>query len=565
MPSPARPLPLIVSVLLALAPLAAPAAELLLAHGKVWTANPAHPYAEAVAVRDGKIVAVGSDAEATRALGPSPETVDLKGQLLIPGFIDSHVHAVEGGVTLISADVKNALSGVEQLVGVAAEAKRSGRGMSGDVLVIYGIPLAIWSHTDELNEKFSGGEYAKQPMFLRGMDGHTGWANAALRKRAGLDAAYLRKLNEERRKYFGFDAKLQPNGFAVDAGLDVLMKHVPGPDAAKLRAGAKAAVEYLHSLGITSWLDPLTDERTLAAYRDLAATHELTAHVAAHVLVHPDDAEPLKRALALRSQFAGIPNLRINGVKVFADGVVEYPSQTAAMYAPYAKTGKTGDLLFDPAHFAQMCIAADKLDLVVHTHAIGDRAVAEALNGIEAARKANGNSGLPHTITHLQFVRPVDIPRFAELGVLASYQLLWAGADVDTIDLVQPYVDPAIYPWQYPARSMLDAGATIAGASDWFVSTPDVFLAMYQAETRRGGKGVLDANQDMPREAMLYAYTINAARTMREQEHIGSIEPGKDADFALVDRDLLTVPVEQLKEAKVLGTMVSGAWVYRAR
>ena len=136
---------------------------------------------------------------------------------------------------------------------------------------------------------------------------------------------------------------------------------------------------------------------------------------------------------------------------------------------------------------------------------------------------------------------------------------------VDTVDLIKPYVAADIYPWQYPARSMLDAGAVIAGASDWNVSTPDVFKAIYQAETRRGAQGVLDANQDMPRLAMLYAYTINAARAMNQEANIGSIEPGKAADFVLVDRDVLTVPAEQMRDPRFLWTMVAGQRVYRDR
>jgi predicted amidohydrolase YtcJ len=267
----------------------------------------------------------------------------------------------------------------------------------------------------------------------------------------------------------------------------------------------------------------------------------------------------------LRTKFAGVPGLSIPGIKVYADGVVEYPSQSAAMFAPYAKTGKMGDLLFEPRKFADMCIQADKEGLIVHVHAIGDLGVAETLNGIEAARKANGNSGLPHTITHLQFIRPEDIQRFKPLGVIASYQLLWAWAAIDTIDMVQPYVTPEIYKWQYPARSLLNAGATIAGASDWGVSSPNPFLAIYQAETRKGPMGILDANEDMPREAMLYAYTINAARAMNLQDKIGSIDPGKEADLTLLDRDVMTISPEEMRDTKVLWAMVGGQWVYRTK
>jgi predicted amidohydrolase YtcJ len=203
--------------------------------------------------------------------------------------------------------------------------------------------------------------------------------------------------------------------------------------------------------------------------------------------------------------------------------------------------------------------------MIVHVHAIGDRAVTEALNGIEEARKTNGNSGLPHTITHLQLIRPEDIPRFRELGVIASFQLYWAAADADTVELLKPHIDPALYEWQYPARSMLDDGGVIAGASDWPVSTANVFRAIYQAETRKGPEGVLDAGQRVPREAMLYAYTRNAARAMGEQDRIGSFLPGKQADFVLLDRDVLTVTAEEARDTKVLWTAEEGKTVYGAQ
>jgi predicted amidohydrolase YtcJ len=547
-------------------PGAAFAEDQLLVNAHVFTANPEQPYAEAVSVRDGKIVAVGGRDAVAASVGADAVVTDLGGRTLLPGLIDSHAHAVFGGIGLLSADAKGDLADVDALEAFVAEARRSGRGLSGDVLVITGVPLGIWSQNAALNERFNGGAYADQPLYLRGMDYHTGWANAALRKRAGLDKSFIARLPEEKRKYYGIGDDGAPNGFAVDEGLAVVEQQVPPPDARKSAAGARAAVEYLHSLGITSWLDPWADEATLTAYRDLAAAGGLSARVAALPVVKPDDPQSFKDALALREKFGGTANLSIPGVKVFADGVVEYPSQSAAMTVPYRNTGKTGDLLFKPENFAKLCIDADKLGLFVHTHAIGDLAVHEALNGYEAMRKAHGDSGLPGSITHLQFVRPGDVGRFRPLGVLASYQLLWAAYGTDSVDLVKPYVADDIFPWQYPARSMLDAGAVIAGASDWPVSTPDVFKAIYQAETRKGEGGqVLGPEQVVPRESMLRAYTINAARVMNLQDVIGSIEPGKSADFALVDRDVTTVPAEQMRDTKVLATMVAGEWVYRAK
>ncbi len=538
----------------------------VLFNAKVFTAVPDHPYAEAVAIRGDRIIAVGSLAEVS-AIDADATRVDLQGKFLLPGFIDSHAHPIEGGLALISADVANEMPSMEALAAFAADAKKSGKGMRGDVLFISGMPLVYWSKTNELNARFSGGAYADVPVFLGGMDGHTGWANRALLRRAGVTKDFLSRLSPSERAYYGLDSSGEPNGFAVDAGREKIEAVVPAPSQERYLEGGRAAVRYLHSLGITAWLDAAAEPPFLATYRSLAEHGELTAHVVALPVVNPrnDPAKELEAVQKIRQEYANLPNLTLPGIKVFADGVMEYPSQTAAMTKPYRNTGKPGDLLFDPARFAELATLADKQGLIVHVHALGDRAVKEALNGIEAARKANGNSGLPHTLTHVQVADPEDFPRFRQLGAIAALQLLWATAEPDTIELLKPYLDPELYRWQYPARSILDAGGIISGASDWPVSSPNVFEAIYQAETRKGPEGVLDAAQDMPREAMLYAYTRNSARALNQQDKIGSLAPGMQADLVLVDRDLLTVPPEELKDAKVLWTMVGGITVYRAQ
>jgi predicted amidohydrolase YtcJ len=541
--------------------------ERVLFNAKVFTGVPDHPYAEAVGIRGDKIVAVGSLAEVLLAIGRNAEGIDLHGSFLLPGLIDSHIHPIEDGPTLISGDLGDRELSMDELVAFAVEAKKSGKGMRGDVLYISGMPLVHWLKTNDLDARFNSGDFAALPVFLAGSDGHTGWANRALLLRAGITKEFLRRLSPTERAYYGVEPTGDSNGFAVDAGLDRIDAVVPKPSPQQLLAGGRAVVHYLNSLGITAWLDAKVERPFLLTYQSLAQQGELTAHVAAFVLVDPrrDPSEELEAVQKLRQEFANIPNLTIPGVKVFADGVLEYPSQTASLTKPYRNTGKSGDLLFDPARFAELATAADKQGLIVHVHALGDRAVKEALNGIEAARKANGNSGLPHTLTHIQLADPEDFPRFRQLGVIAALQLLWANASEETIELIKPYVDPELYRWQYPARSLLDAGATISGASDWAVSSPNVFEAIYQAETRRGPEGVLDATQRMPREAMLYAYTRNSARALNQQDKIGSLAPGMQADLVLVDRDVLTVTPEELKDTKVLWTMFGGVTVYRVQ
>jgi predicted amidohydrolase YtcJ len=534
-------------------------------HAKIFTGDPQNPYAEAVAIRGDKIVSVGNLSEVTKAASANAERIDLEGKSLFPGFIDSHSHSIDGGLGLIAADASEKVHGLAELPAFADDAKKTGKGMRGDVLEILGMPLEFWSHLDVLNADFSGGTYEKQYVLLRGMDGHTAWANRALLQRAGITPDFLKKLSAGERSYYGVDNDMQPNGFLVDAGVEKIEPLLPPPSADKLLAAGRAALAYNYSLGITAWLDPLATDYVLRAYKMLAERGELTSEVAAFPQVlSKNPAEELARVQKTREAYKNVPNLHVSGIKIFADGVAEFPSQTAHLSKPYKNTGRNGDLLFDPKKFAELCIAADKAGLIIHVHAIGDGAVTEALNGIAAARKANGNSGLPDTLTHEQFVRPEDLPRFRELGVVSALQLFWAEASNDTIEILKPYLDTEIYKWQYPARSILDNGGIISGASDWPVSTANVFRAIYQAETRKGAEGVLDASQAMPREAMFYAYTRNSARAMN-LDSIGTIAPGKRADLVLLDRDVLTISPEEMRDTKAVWTMVAGKIVYRAK
>jgi predicted amidohydrolase YtcJ len=533
-------------------------------NAKVFTGNPDNPYADAVAIRGDKIVGVGNLPEVEKSVGAEAERVDLQGKSLFPGFIDSHSHSIDGGLNLISADATDKVDKLERLPAFVAWAKKSRRGMRGDIIEVQGLPLEFWSHPDVLNKDFSTGAYEKQSVLLRGMDGHTAWANREMLARAGITPGFLKTLTPEQRGYYGIYKDGQPNGFLVDKGTEKVEPLLPKYTPEQLLAAGRAALQYEYSLGITAWLDPLALDYVLQAYKMLADHGELNSEVVAFPQVFAKDPEAeLARVQKTREEYKDVPHLHVTGVKVFADGVVEFPSQTAYLSKPYRNTGRNAELLFDPKKFAELCIEADKEGLIVHVHAIGDGAVTAALDGIEAARKANGNSGLPDTLTHEQFVQPSDFPRFRELGVVSALQMFWADASTDTIDIIKPYIDPEIYKWQYPARSILDNGGIISGASDWPVSTANVFKAIYQAETRSGPKGVLDPPQDMPRVAMFYAYTRNSARAMNMQDSIGTIAAGKRADLVLLDRDVLTISPEKMRDTKVVWTMVAGKVVWK--
>ncbi|HWB28550.1 MAG TPA: amidohydrolase [Chitinophagaceae bacterium] len=543
----------------------------ILFNAKIFTGNPQHPYAEAVAVKGDKIIAVGNADDIRHSLAGAI-MIDMHGQTILPGFVDSHNHAVEGGEGLMRANVNDSVLTIAQLAAYADEVKQSGFGMIGNFLVIDGLNIETWSKIDELHKTFSRGKYENQPVLLRGSDGHTAWANTALMKIAGIDKPFIESLPASTKKYFNVNNNDEPNGFFADSGfykVDAVLPGIPVDD----NIAAEKGLEYNNALGITAWLDPAAGHITdsvnsiLNGYKFLAQHNKLTAHIAA-VVVADADAPPqpqIDKLKKLQAIYNSNRNISVIGFKIFADGVIEYPTQTAALSKPYTNSGSYGALMYKPANFARFATAADKQKLLVHVHAIGDRAVTETLNGFEAARKANGYSGIPHTITHVQVMKFEDITRFSRLHVLASLQLLWALGDPTTIDIVKPYIDPQLYKYQYPARSLLQAGTTICGASDWNVSTANPFEAMYEAETRKGRLGVLDSTQCMPRMAMLYAYTINSAKALMMEKSIGSIEPGKYADLVLVDRDVLTVSPEAMEQTQVLWTMFEGKIIYEKK
>ncbi len=555
-------------------------ADMVLFNGKVFTADKARPMVQAIAVENGKVLAVGSDAEIKALADASTQRIDLAGKALMPGLIDTHSHAIFGGLEMSTANMGDEQVSLEELEKRLRTWRDDGTARHGDTLYVGGMTSAYWAQAEAMGQRFDQGEWAGVPIVFVGSDHHTAWANAAMRKRAGIDAKLVESLPEAERGTIGLGKDGAPNGFLVDAGWDRVAAVLPPMDPALLLRAGENAVRTNNSLGITAWMDPAANgapgeplfalkptEKSvgvLPVYKALAEKGELTAHVAALLVAHPKsrpaDLDTLEK---VRQQFQGIDNLSLPGIKIFADGVLEYPAQSAALIDPYSNSHKQGELLIDPAHFGELVSAADARGWLVHIHAIGDRAVREALNGIEQARR-DRQSGITHSITHLQLVNPKEFARFKPLDVIASMQLLWAAGDDYTLDMVKPYVSAFAFRYQYPAHSLLQQGATIAGASDWPVSSPNPWAAMAQAVTREGEKGVLNAEERLDRDTMFYAYTLNAARTLGQEQHIGSLAAGKQADFILLDRDVFTVDAKALAETQVLKTWFGGREVYTA-
>src|SRR3990167_8702120 len=403
------------------------AADLLLFNGKVFTAEPGQPLVQAVAVANGKILKVGSDAE-IKALGDADtRLIDLAGKVLMPGMIDTHSHPVVAAYDSMGSNLYDEVKPLAELEQWIIAQDLAGAARVGDIIVISGASSGYWEQSAGLGKIFNQGRWADQPVVLNGIDGHTGWANNAMLARVKIDAALVKSLPEKEQNYFGHATDFTPNGYLAENAWDRVRSQLPAPSHEFMLDATREAVKLNNQVGVTAWMDAAanaglgdsvfelipTDKTTgvLPLYRTLAENGELSAHVAALMIANPKS-KPADLAVIdkVMQQFKGVPNLSFPGIKIFADGVMEFPGQTAAVIDPFKNSLKRGELLIDPANFGQLVAAAEKRDWIVHMHAVGDRAVRETLNGVEYARKLNPTP-MPHSISHLQLVNPKEFPR----------------------------------------------------------------------------------------------------------------------------------------------------------
>jgi predicted amidohydrolase YtcJ len=549
-------------------------ADVVLRNGKIYTADKERSIKQTIAFRGNTIVAVGSDADVAPLIGSGTNVIDLGGKLVLPGFIDTHIHPIIGALNGAKCSLAGVKATIDVLKPVIQNCLAEDQGGADE-----------WFEAAQLdNYGFSAtakdldGIETKRPIALWGNDGHTVWVNSRGLALLGVTA----ETPDIPGGKIARDAKGAPTGYFADSASIFVDEKIPSPSLEEKAALTAAELKRMSAYGITSLMDAFVTPAEEKVWRMLYDTGRLPMRVRMAIyladpnaLLRPasnDSDEAVARLVKVSKDGDVDPDfLRAGVVKVFADGVMEYPAQTAALLSPYLdKNGKptkhSGELYFDPQRFASLVTKLDAAGLAVHIHAIGDRAVRASLDAFAAARAANGDKDNRHQIAHLQLVDPADFPRFKELGVMADMQLEWAKREPATEGPLEPYLGPERYRYLYPAGSLHKAGATIIGGSDWDISSYNPFRAFQTAVTRAGGKGQRPLNIDerIPLETAIDAYTINAAFAMKQDRTTGSLEAGKRADLVVLDRDILTINPETIEDTKVLAIYLDGRLVHSA-
>jgi predicted amidohydrolase YtcJ len=554
--APAR---LVLALLAALAACAAPPADLVLRGGRIRTQDRAHPLAEALAVRDGRLVAVGSDANVAALVGPHTRVVELQGRTALPGLFDAHLHLAGLAEGERRADLVGTASEAEVVARVAAHAAHLA---PGAWVLGRGWDQNDWADTAFPTHAALSAALPDRPAALWRVDGHALLANAAALALAGVtedtpDPPGGRILR---------DAGGRPSGVLVDNAMTLVETHVPPLSAAELRDALPRVVAGLHRLGITAVADAGVPLSRARAYAELAREGRLELRV--HVMLDADDPAVWTDSPGLPARnLDGRGRVSVRAVKAYADGALG--SRGAALLAPYADDPtQSGLLLTPPERFAALAERCLRAGWQLCTHAIGDRAnrlvldaYAAALAAVPPLERAVPDPRL--RIEHAQVLDPADVPRFGQLGVVASMQALhqssdcpWAGARLGAER------ERYAYAW----RALLDAGALLCGGSDAPVESPDPLLALHAFVARPdpGGRspGGWHTEQALTREEALAALTTWAAQACFEESRLGRLVPGMAADVVVLSGDPLEVPVEALPDLRVDLTVFDGRVVH---
>jgi predicted amidohydrolase YtcJ len=560
-------------------------ADLILSNGSIYTVDAGRSTAEAVAVKDGKILFVGTTEDADKYKGDATKTIDLQGKMVLPSFIEGHGHSQGGTELLYACDISGAqdLAGYLQIIETFMKEHPDATAIKGSGWVdpVFGAVGPSKNDLDAICEKLN----MDIPIALYDAGHHSLWVNSK-----ALSIANITKEtpNPSTNSIIQHDAAGEPSGVLREAAAELVMGQLPDYSVEQYEAGIKSYQGMAHSLGFTGGMDPLLSvgSNAIEAYKNLAANGELKMRIRGAYATDPGkDFDPQLQSFEAAREGDNKGDLfQMTSIKFFMDGVIE--GATAYLNEPYAAEAQKGENyrsepLWQQDALNQDFVDAEKAGFQIHIHAIGDAAVHEALDALAFAQDQNGAADYRNGITHLQLVEDSDYARFKELGVIAIPNPYWAEKDDYYYDLQLPFLGQERAEKEYPIQSFLKNGATIVTASDYPVTVPpDPLMAIELGVTRTTPDSLLPYVTSDPTdpkfkeplwpeeaasvEDMIASVTYNGAYANFLDVECGSIEIGKSADLVILDNNLLKVEPTKISTSKVLLTLFQGEEVYRA-
>ena len=537
-------------------------ADLMILNANIQTMDIARPQAQAMLIRDGRIVMLGSSDQvrSCERAGAQARGIDAGGRLVLPGFQDAHVHLMDGGTDLIQTAWLGDATTIEGLQSALA----THAAQDHSALVMGGGWRSGYFGDANLTRFVLDAVVADRPCVVYDDSAHNACLNSAACRMAGI----TRDTPDPVNGHIVRDAAGDPTGMLHEDAIPWARERLPAITDATYLLGARAGQAHANSLGFTGVLDPSITGYQERAYATLAASGGMTLRVAGAAKVDPSDTAQsvVTRLTALRRAHR-TEYFQIQSAKFFLDGVLE--NRTAVMLAPYADAGGgNAHLMFSPLQIAALFTALDAARFQIHVHVIGDGATRAALDGFEAALLANGPWPGLHQLAHLQVVDPADIPRIAALAAMANIQPLWACHDRGGADPTQAMIGPDRAANTYAFRQMLAAGATYCLSSDWPVTTMNPFDVIEIAVTRQpvhdhGATPAFFPNERLTVAEAVLGYTAHAAAACWRGHFTGRLMLGYSADLIMLDRDILTCDPYEIAETKVMLTLFQGRDVYR--
>ena len=536
-------------------------ADTVVTNARIYTVNSQQPWAEALAIRGDKILAVGSAKDVAAYRGPATKVIDAQGRLVLPGFTDCHIHFMDGSMGLTQVD----LNGTKSIAEIQKRVKDYAAAHPKEPWITgMGWTYPTFGPSALPDKKFLDEVVPARPVYLVAFDGHTSWANSKALAAAGI----TRETPDPPNGKIVRDEKGEATGALKESAGDLVSKLLPKPSREERLAALRLGIHEANKFGLVRVHSAGQDFEWLDLYDELRHSGELTVRFyVAYFLdppqLTPDAIEKIEQARrTYRDEW-------ISGgvVKTMLDGVVE--GHTAAMLAPYSDDPtQSGKLFWDPAKYKEAVTELDRRGLQIFTHAIGDKAVRLALDAYQEAAEANHTQDARPRIEHIETITAQDIPRFGKLSVIASFQPLHAYPDEDTLNIWVRNVGPERAQRAWVWHSIESTGGLLAFGSDWPVVTLKPWPGVQNALTRQTTEGDPPGGW-IPKERISLAdaikgYTLGAAFAGHREKTEGSLEPGKLADLIVLSQDLFKIEPTDIGKTEVLLTMVGGKVVYQS-